>query len=1259
MSGIDPNRKRNEPIVRREPRATDAAPQTQSAAGLPVEDSSKVPFTRDHCVVHEPNVFANAFRRSAADVRSQASIRCEPAEIPSSPRQAALILDLERLRHEGQSWHVVRARLSHEEPSDLQILYRTPGMKEWFASTATLSQLIDTVERIGGPLSQQMEWLNFAGVTLAPSAVRRELVLSAGDEALLERFDRYRSVAQLEVELAEPSDDKNAPRTDREGNEYVKVPNHSKRLETLREEFRTALCEAGLDEAKWKREKEAFQGLFRAHALSTAHRMLRTSAREIARERTRYVDADLRTALQKAIEPLQQKQLEIASLRANAAIKDVVDTVRKPLLRTAGLPPDGALMRAEAEYRALRDSLAASFPVLHEPTIDLSALKRSTSEAHREIRRAADACLASIAKTHGEIDADTNLVFGFDRVKAETKTTLGIQDGSAADILIKTESERVAKSETVKEMRDAALTISLGLLTLVGGPIGLAASALGTTLGVLSTVDSAQKYSIKSSASQTHFDRAKALSSEDPSAFWLAVDIAATVFDVGAFAKTFTALHDTARAALHATSPVEIERAHARLVHLAGHAPEHSVVDVDELASAVVNAFERERERTALLAANANAARVISGAHPTLSHEALTGLLRLNDAARAAVFRAFAGDTRLLQRLGHFADAHAAAARGIDRLFQVADDSTAVTLAREIASWRNSSRAQALLERLGGARVNAEDLDELTHAIAARASASAKAETLDSLARRYLPATRSEIDDFAHAHDVPAVVNQVAGDRDVRVYFVATDGRVDDIQLDLGARTTLEDLELHRETIEKIAEYRGLLGRARSFVDDVREKIRLNVIRPGTPAYRHALESQKLPEIIRRREAQLAGSFTPARRAALEEEIASLKAQLDAHQRGIADDLPELELEFVAQLSPEARAVRRQDRLNAFPQYRTVARLEGRTFADIEGTPELKRIFDANYYRRQDQVIYRRDGKTGDVPLLRIESTNNGEPGRLRFADVRQSDPPIPLPRVRAADVAVFLEEHSESWTEWKKALVSNDIMSEEEIAALIDRTMAGKDAPKTVDRLKEALKDATRSKFVAHCFDGVDDAAASAQRLRSFVFELNPADQGSIAELWYCRYSEKYLGRKIEPHVRMSPADNPGLESVRVPDNLHIEGRELGEVKSTRNGLNDHDTKQIEAMLGAIERRNGAIVVKNGAAHRVDRLRVTFIDPKGAVESVGDLRDWLQQYPKLTIEVFDERGKLHVLTTADRRSFASRESLMNKLNMETRKAQP
>jgi hypothetical protein len=114
-----------------------------------------------------------------------------------------------------------------------------------------------------------------------------------------------------------------------------------------------------------------------------------------------------------------------------------------------------------------------------------------------------------------------------------------------------------------------ALALGLGLIAAIpsGGSSLVAAGTFVAGLGAAGlsgyfAVDHLRQYMLDSAASGTDFDRARAISSADPSLFWLALDIVGAVADIHGAMSAFRALSGAVREtlALRAAGP-EVEAA--------------------------------------------------------------------------------------------------------------------------------------------------------------------------------------------------------------------------------------------------------------------------------------------------------------------------------------------------------------------------------------------------------------------------------------------------------------------------------------------------------------------------------------------------------------------------------------------------------------------------------------------------------------------------------------------------------------------------
>lgn len=1130
-----------------------------------------------------------------------------------------ILQELRSLRAGDSSWRDVRPFISHHAPTVLQAIHCTPDLRDWLVDISTPSQLLDVVERIGGPIEAQFRWLASANLKAAPAGWRREDGLLERAEPLLDRLDHYRSIAVLEASLkATQSEELSLRRSTPAAGQHSVYRYYRDKARPLEEQRRHAIAEAGLTEQAWSDEKDLFRAVFRAHALHTTLHLLKASAERIEDVRAHYRGGLELQALRADVASLAEKQRQIDSLRMQ---------LFRPASREQNQATELAnrLLSEESDFAVLRSALSRKHALVSDPDLELASIAQSLPNARAEVERIVRKRLSDIEKISDQLATDTTLVFRLDRVLEHAKASLGIRLGSTAALLVAEEVESLNAIEDAKNTAFLALSLALGLASGFGGATALSSSSAGTSLAAMATVDAVQKYSIELSASSTDFDRARAIASERPSAIWLAIDVASFVIDAGAFARSFGAVSDAAISVGRASTRIEHEQARSRLAHEIFRIPSTVARAPEAFFAAALEAAENQRTRAAVLA-NAREAQQLRAGHPQLERSAIAELLSLSDQTRAALLAKLVARPHVINNLALIMNGHASVRHGIQRLFDFGDGSIGLDILEELSSWRSASKARELLDRLGGPRVAPEHLAEIEGNLRKVQSTSARTARLEVLSRELLPIRPNDAERISRKYRVPVLLNRDVSGRDTRVSFVATRGRIDDVQLEIGAGASLHDVELHLSTVERLAVYRGLLGRASTLLDNVREWRGHEVLRPGQAAFRAALELEKLPAVIRSRELELSGAITAERIASLEADIASLKAQLSSFEQAVAKDLPELEIDYVAALSPEAFEQLRLERARSYPDFAVVSALEGKTLGAVESNAELKRRFEEFYRVDRNEVIYRRESHIGDVPMLRLE--HGAEPVTLRFTPLHEPEPPIPLPRGTPAEVEAFVVRNSESWARWRTALLGEQIINEADIAALVANVLSTKNAPTTVQKLRDALKIATRDQIVLSCFRGAKSGAESYQRLRNVALSLNPADQGSISERWYLEHTKRFRGVDLQPHPDLWRATDGGMKVDRRPDNFNVVTGELGEVKSSKSALQKRDLQQIEDTLVAM--MGEGLNTKDQVSVRAYRL--TFLDPKAAFDSASPLVDWFKRFSEFRLEVFDRKGELHVV---------------------------
>ncbi len=150
---------------------------------------------------------------------------------------------------------------------------------------------------------------------------------------------------------------------------------------------------------------------------------------------------------------------------------------------------------------------------------------------------------------------------------------------------------------------------------------------------------------------------------------------------------------------------------------------------------------------------------------------------------------------------------------------------------------------------------------------------------------------------------VTIFADSAASGRAVRVYYQP------DVAIGVGPAASAADIELHIPTVRLLLRYSGWLGRIHALLQDLRNWITRNgEPRIGTVAWEAKLELQKLPDVIAERQARLSKTNDRKIQRQLEAEIASFEAQIDRHQKNLAQMNANPGKGFIAaEIDPKAR----------------------------------------------------------------------------------------------------------------------------------------------------------------------------------------------------------------------------------------------------------------------------------------------------------------------------------------------------------------
>jgi len=257
------------------------------------------------------------------------------------------------------------------------------------------------------------------------------------------------------------------------------------------------------------------------------------------------------------------------------------------------------------------------FPVLtsyrkvsdHRVTFDVSKLEKlgGADSRREEIAPHLFGILDNIKKTREGLKPGGDLsIWKEDRVRQLTAPQMLIVPGSVR--------ERAVLEKTAQEKRGgwgewaiAALTAGLAVLAAIptgGGSLAVGVVAIsevaGAALDVYLLADQFAQFDLQKAAAGTDMDKARAISAEDPSLFWLALNVVLTGVSLGVAAKSFRQLRHARDAGKVAKTTAELDDALATIhaEHQAGHISADAAMKLEDEVMAAHGAARGESAAT-------------------------------------------------------------------------------------------------------------------------------------------------------------------------------------------------------------------------------------------------------------------------------------------------------------------------------------------------------------------------------------------------------------------------------------------------------------------------------------------------------------------------------------------------------------------------------------------------------------------------------------------------------------------------------------
>ncbi len=480
-----------------------------------------------------------------------------------------------------------------------------------------------------------------------------------------------------------------------------------------------AAAAEGTTTAEVSAKAAVFKKFFQNHAVNVAYAMLQSNELLVQSEADRYAGSPDQGGIAELIAAAAPYKAKLEQARADrtyaAGTTKSYGGGRGVVITTK--PPDAKAKSeaANAAEEAVRKALVARFPVLADDHLRVSSLLDAPATLQSEIERITDARLTDIQQTRGELKADPGLVWQFDNAVAATKVTLDIVEGSVFDSIINEAIATRERDELFENLILGAMAIGLGLISFGGGTAAVLAAVGGAAVSSATAYSHIQKYLMESAASGSAFARAQALSSQEPSLFWLAVDIVAAGFDMALAVKAFTALKATAKAVQAGTQTTAALKTEA--VAFAKSEPKLAA-QAEEVGTAIEASANKQLSRQDVIAAaeKTDSAGVAAVRAVAKDDTSAAGLLRVESASRAKLLTTFAKKPAILVRLGTMIDEVPDVAKLVQLL---SENLPANQFEAVIAKYMltRSKQAPYILRALSEVSVTADDVKAMSAAI--------------------------------------------------------------------------------------------------------------------------------------------------------------------------------------------------------------------------------------------------------------------------------------------------------------------------------------------------------------------------------------------------------------------------------------------------------------------------------------------------------------------------------------------------------------
>ena len=281
-----------------------------------------------------------------------------------------------------------------------------------------------------------------------------------------------------------------------------------------------------------------------------------------------------------AIKELEKKIADHKAVTPSNFLRDL-DIRRQWTARLANQQDEQKLYYAKREFNINLQKKAAKFPILgifSRSDDELGALATAnigdsnSATVKTAIIEECNKRLRNIRETRENMDAGKispwNIAFVVEGTKRFLKVDPGTMLARVADDHVAKKKQEIADEKAVYQA-ESTLALALSIAALIPTPASPFLAAAGTVLGAHVALHDLDVYLVESAAAGTDFDKALSISQEDPSLFWLAVELIGTALDLGMAAKSLRGIASARRAvAAGEHGAVDLLRSEAKAAHL-------------------------------------------------------------------------------------------------------------------------------------------------------------------------------------------------------------------------------------------------------------------------------------------------------------------------------------------------------------------------------------------------------------------------------------------------------------------------------------------------------------------------------------------------------------------------------------------------------------------------------------------------------------------------------------------------------------------